>query len=74
MNIDKLILEVIISKENGRYHGEFKLSDPTKKLSEEDLENILSNIADGINTFSEHFTKSINLDFFEKLYDELKNG
>lgn len=75
MNIDELILkikddelkEVIITKENGKYRGEIQLSDPTKKLSEEELKNILNKLTTKINLFSEDFTKSINQGFFKNI-------
>lgn len=75
MNIDELILkikddelkEVRITKENGRYNGEIQLSDPTKKLSEEELKNILNKLTTEINLFSEDFTKSINQGFFKNI-------
>ena len=65
MNIDEIIFkikddelkEVKITKENGRYRGEIHLSDPTKKLSEEELENILTSLTDEINLFYEDFQK-----------------
>ena len=74
MNIDELILkfkddelkEARIIKENGRYRGEIKLSDPTRNLNKEDLENVLKKVITEINLFSEHFRKTINLWWGEK--------
>jgi hypothetical protein len=75
MNIEELILkikddelkEVIITKENGKYRGQIQLTDSTKKLSEEELENVLRKLITEINLFSQDFTKSINKAFFEKI-------
>lgn len=65
MNIDEIIFkikddelkEVKIEKKNGRYRGEIQLSDPNKKLSKEEFENILSSFTDEINLFYEDFQK-----------------
>jgi hypothetical protein len=72
MNIDEIIFkikddelkEVKIEKKNGRYRGEIQLSDPNKKLSKEELENILNKLTSEINLFSDNFTKSINDAFY----------
>tara|TARA_R100000406_G_scaffold96072_1_gene92453 strand:- start:2447 stop:2692 length:246 start_codon:yes stop_codon:yes gene_type:complete len=80
MNIDELILkikddelkEVRITKENGRYRGEIQLSDPTKKLSKEELKNVLRKLITEINLFSEDFRRKFYQAFCEKIYDEVK--
>lgn len=54
---DDKLKEVRIIKENERYCGKAQLSDPNKKLSKEELENILNKITTEINLFSEDFQK-----------------
>ena len=65
LNHNKL-KKIMIWEESGKYKGKIELIDPSIKLSEDDLRNVLKEVLIKINGFSENFTKSINRAFSQK--------